>query len=263
MAKQLKTTVATSGLKVIGAGFGRTGTLSIKTALEELGFAPCYHMREVFDHPKHVPLWDAAARGETVNWQELFKGYQATVDWPSCTFYKELMKIYPDAKVLLNVRDPEKWYESAQSTIYPIVSSKSSPFSGLLFRLLFPHMPQTVEMMKTLIWEGTFNGNFEDKDYAIEIFNQHIEEVKKYVPPEQLLVYNVKEGWEPLCTFLGVEVPRNKPFPHLNDRISFKTRRRWQRLLPIIIVRKILIPATIILVLFFIVLRLRKMIIQH
>ncbi len=263
MIEQSETAVATSGLKVIGAGFGRTGTLSIKAALEELGFGPCYHMREVFDHPKHVPLWDAAARGETVNWRELFKGYQATVDWPSCTFYKELMKVYPDAKVLLTVRDPEKWYESAQSTIFQIVSRKSSPFSGLLFRLLFPHMPQTVEMMKTLIWEGTFNGNFADKYYAIEIFNQHIEEVKKYVPPEQLLVYDVKEGWEPLCAFLGVEVPRDQPFPHLNDRFSFNTRRRWQRILSVIIVRKILIPATIILAVVFIVLSLRKMITQR
>jgi hypothetical protein len=131
---------------------------------------------------------------------------------------------------LLTVRDPEKWYESVQSTIYQVVSRrKSSPFSGLLFRLLFPHMPQTIEMMKTLIWEGTFNGHFADKDYAIEIFNQHIEEVKKYVPPERLLVYNVKEGWEPLCIFLGVEVPRDKPFPHLNDRASFNGRGGWQR----------------------------------
>jgi hypothetical protein len=263
MAEQAKTAIATSGLKVIGAGFGRTGTLSIKVALEELGFAPCYHMSEVFDHPKHVPLWDAASRGETVNWRELFKGYQATVDWPSCTFYKELMKVYPDAKVLLTVRNAEKWYESAQSTIFQVVSRESSPFSGLLLRLLFPHMRQTVEMMKTLIWEGTFNGNFADKHYAIETFNQHIEEAKKYVPPEQLLVYDVKEGWEPLCAFLGVEVPRDKPFPHLNDRFSFNARRSWQRILPVIIVRKMLVPATILLALFFIVLRLRKMIAQR
>ena len=263
MIEQSETAIATSGLKIIGAGFGRTGTMSIKTALEELGFGPCYHMREVFEHPEHASFWGAAGRGETVNWQELFTGYQATVDWPSCTFYKELMEVYPDAKVLLTVRDPEKWYESAQSTIFQVVSRKASPFSRLLFRLLFPHMPQTVEMMKTLIWEGTFDGKFADKDYAIEVFKQHIEEVKKYVPPEQLLVYNVKEGWEPLCAFLGVEVPGDKPFPHLNDRFSFAARRRWQSLLPVIIVRKVLIPAFIMVFFVFIVLRLRKMIMQR
>ncbi len=257
MTKQSETIIATSGLKVIGAGFGRTGTLSMKVALEELGFGPCYHMTEVFEHPAHARLWDAAARGETVNWQELLKGYQATVDWPGCTFYKELMEIYPDAKVLLTVRDPEKWYESAQSTIYQTVSGRRSPSSLLILRLFRPHILQTIGMINTLIWERTFNGNFADKQYAIEIFNQHIEEVKKYVPPEQLLVYNVKEGWEPLCAFLGVEVPKDKPFPHPNDRASFVGRRRWQRLEPII-VQRALIAASIMLSLFFILIRLRK-----
>jgi sulfotransferase family protein len=262
MTKQTKTAIATSGLKVIGAGFGRTGTLSIKAALEELGFGPCYHMTEVFGHQKHIPLWDAAARGETVNWQELLKGYQATVDWPSCTFYKELMEVYPDAKVLLTVRDPEKWYESAQSTIYQTVSWRRSPSSSLILRLFGSHILQTAGMINTLIWERTFRGNFADKHYAIEIFNQHIEEVKKYVPPEQLLVYNVKEGWEPLCAFLGVEVPEDKPFPHLNDRANFTGRRRWQRLRPII-VQRALIAASILLSLFFILSRFRKTLTQR
>ena len=153
---------ATSELKVIGAGFGRTGTLSTKVALEELGFGPCYHMVEVFEHPAHVPVWDAAARGETVNWRELFKDYQATVDWPGCTFYKEFMELYPDAKVLLTVRDPEKWYESAQSTIYQRTSRKISPLLHLLLRLLRPSILQIAQMIKALIWEGTFNSNFQD-----------------------------------------------------------------------------------------------------
>jgi hypothetical protein len=205
MLEQTGTTIATSGLKVIGAGFGRTGTLSIKAALEELGFGPCYHMTEVFDYPEHIPLWDKAARGETVNWREIFKGFQATVDWPGSTFYQVLMKTYPDAKVLLTVRDPETWYQSVQSTISHAAGNASSPF----FR-----------MVNELVWDGTFNGNFADKQYAIEIFNQYIEEVKKYVPAERLLVYSVKEGWEPLCAFLGVEVPKDKPFPHLNERAT-------------------------------------------
>src|SRR5579884_3535914 len=106
------------GLKIIGAGFGRTGTLSVKAALEELGFGPCYHMIEVFQHPDHLLQWEAATRGEAIDWRKLLEGYQAAVDWPACSFYKQLMEIYPDAKVLLTVRDPEKWYESVISTIY-------------------------------------------------------------------------------------------------------------------------------------------------
>jgi hypothetical protein len=257
MTEQTETAVATSQIKIIGAGFGRTGTLSMKAALEELGFGPCYHMTEVFfNHPEHAPLWEAAARGETVNWRELLKDYQATVDWPGCTFYKELMQIYPDAKVLLTVRDPEKWYESALSTIYQGTSRAHAPFLRRLLRRLRPNMLKSVQMINTLIWEGTFNGNFADKQYAIEIFNQHIEDVKKVVPPERLLVYNVKEGWEPLCTFLGVEVPKHKPFPHLNDRASFIERGR-QRFIATI-GGGALIAAGIISTLLFIFRRLRR-----
>jgi len=109
MSEKSGTAIATSGLKVIGAGLARTGTMSLKIALEELGFGPCYHMTEVLKHPKHIRLWDAAARG--VNWREIFEGYQATTDWPACIFYQELMNVYPDAKVLLTVRDPEKWLD--------------------------------------------------------------------------------------------------------------------------------------------------------
>jgi hypothetical protein len=196
-----------NGLKVIGAGFGRTGTLSVKTALEELGFGPCYHMVEVFSKPGAMEQWDAIVRGEPVDWNTIFEGYQASVDWPACAFYKEQMQAYPDAKVLLTIRDPEKWYESASSTI----------FSGVRDR---PTDSAHAQMVNALVWEGTFDGKFEDKDYAIAVFNRHIAEVKQYVPAEKLLVYNVKEGWEPLCGFLGVKVPDN-PFPRLNDRDNF------------------------------------------
>src|SRR5712692_3824595 len=116
-----------SGLKIIGAGFGRTGTLSLKHALEELGFGPCYHMEELFDKPGVDAQWDAIVRGEPVDWNTVFKGYQATVDWPACAFYKALMQAYPDAKVLLTVRDPEKWYESVSSTIYQVSGRNPAP----------------------------------------------------------------------------------------------------------------------------------------
>jgi hypothetical protein len=211
------------GLKIIGAGFGRTGTRSLKEALEILGFGPCYHMVEAFEHPEHIPTWNAAIRGEPVDWKKLFHDYQATVDWPACTFYKTLMDVYPDAKVLLSVRDPEKWYESVSSTIYRASRSSQSPFAPLLMLLaglIRPGVAEIVSMVNRLIWQGTFQQRFEDKEYALSVFNQHNEEVKNYVPPEKLLVYSVKEGWEPLCAFLGVPVP-DVPFPHLNDRENF------------------------------------------
>jgi Sulfotransferase domain len=204
-----------SGLRIIGAGFGRTGTLSTKTALEELGFGPCYHMVETFRIPGATELWEAVVSGEPIAWSTIFDGYQATVDWPGCTFYKELMQTYPDAKVLLTVRDPERWYESVTNTIYRAPNGVSADN---------PH----ARMLSALVWEGTFNGKFEDKDYAIAVFNRHNDEVRQYVPAEKLLVYNVKEGWEPLCAFLGVAVP-DKPFPHLNDRDSFNERRSHLR----------------------------------
>ena len=203
----------------------------MKAALEELGFGPCYHMVEVLDKPAFVRRWIAAARGKPIDWNTIFEGYQATVDWPSCAFYKELMQIYPDAKVVLTVRDPESWYESASSTIYQMRSRTArSPIKYALLKLLAPRMRHAARLTNAIIWEGTFGGNFEDKQYAIAVFNQHIEEVKQRVPPERLLVYEVKEGWEPLCAFLGVEVPRDEPFPRLNDRSDFIANRMRQRM---------------------------------
>ena len=202
-------------MKVIGAGFGRTGTSSLKGALEELGFGPCYHMTDVFENPGHAGFWRAAWRG-------------GPADWPGCTFYEELMERHPDAKVLLSVRDPERWYESTRKTIYKLGTlSTGSPFSRLGFalisRLAFGGF-QTGQgpMAKEIIFQGTFDGRFEDKDHAIGVFNRHNEEVQRRVPKERLLVYEVKQGWGPLCEFLGVEVP-DKPFPHLND--AAETRR--------------------------------------
>ena len=206
-------------MKVIGAGFGRTGTLSLKAALEELGFGPCYHMVEVMRHTAHAKVWAERGEGRPVDWKALFNGYQATVDWPACTYYQELMKVFPDAKVLLSVRDPEKWYESVRNTIFQARQFMQKSWA----RFLMPGAKIRSRMMDSIIWDGTFSGRLEDRQYAIEVFNRHIEEVKRYVPPERLLVFDVKEGWEPLCRFLGVPVP-NKPFPRLNDTVTFQQR---------------------------------------
>jgi hypothetical protein len=201
--------------------------MSLKVALEELGFGPCYHMIELFGHPEHVPIWEAASQGKPVDWERLFSGYRATTDWPACTFYKELMERYPDAKMILTVRDPDRWYESTYNTIYGMRRMISSP----IFRLAAPFRPglrPAALMNDRLIWEGTFGGSLEDRERAISVFERHNEEVKEHVPPDKLLVYEVKEGWQPLCEFLGVEVPKDKPFPHLNDTDTFRkmVRRR-------------------------------------
>ena len=211
-------------LKVIGAGLGRTGTLSLKVALERLGFDKTYHMSEVIAHPDHVPVWEAAGRGEPVDWEALFRGYQATVDWPGCNFYREFLARYPDAKVILTVRDPDRWYDSARQTIYAVRTA--FPRWGIP-----PRMRRVLAMTERLIWDGVFGGRFEDKTHAIEVFQRHNEEVKQTVPPDRLLVYEVKRGWGPLCSFLGVPVPEGEPFPHVNDAEEFRSRiRRMSRI---------------------------------
>ncbi len=158
-------------------------------------------MFEFMEHPEHARYWDAALKGKKVAWDELFEGYQATVDWPGCTFYQELMAQYPDAKVLLSVRDPERWYKSASETIF--TASRGGPRQ--LWQLLStPRMWRSIWVVIRLIPRRTFSGKEHDKAHAIGVFKAHIEEVKRVVPPERLLVYEVKEGWEPLCRFLGV-----------------------------------------------------------
>ncbi|MFB2922872.1 sulfotransferase family protein [Aerosakkonema funiforme] len=210
-------------IKVIGAGFGRTGTLSLKVALEMLGFNKCYHMDEMFENPQHKVFWENASEGKPVDWDALFENYQATVDFPWSCYYHQLIEHYPDAKVVLTVRDPEVWYKSALNTIYRV---GRSPGENLLMSLQLPFSSTKRDifglfrLIEKDIWHRKFDERFKDKAYALAVFNQHIEEVKRTVPPEQLLVYEVKEGWEPLCRFLGVTIP-DRPFPHLNQKTEF------------------------------------------
>ncbi len=214
-------------MRVIGAGFGRTGTASLKAALETLGFGPCYHMIEVFSHPEHADFWEAAWRDEPADWDGVLGGYEATVDWPACTFYEELLERNPDAKVLLSVRDPERWYESVSSTIYNARRiTHGHPFfatAASVAGLFAPNAGRTTRIINTLVWENTFHAKFEDKEYAIGLFERHNEEVKRRVPSGKLLVYDVKQGWKPLCEFLGVKLP-DEPTPHLNDSAGFRRR---------------------------------------
>jgi Sulfotransferase domain len=214
-------------MRIIGAGFGRTGTTSLKSALEELGFGSCYRMTEAFEHPEHVAFWEAAHRGERVDWEGFFSGYGVAVDWPACAFYAELMDCYPDAKVILTVRDPDRWYESTRSTIYGIrkVSAGPAPvrLAFALAGLFVPGVTGIARLANGIVWEDTFDDRFEDRRHAIETFRRHNEAVQRRVPPERLLVYDVREGWASLCDFLGVEAPE-EPFPHLNDTREMRRR---------------------------------------
>jgi hypothetical protein len=208
-------------LKVVGAGFGRTGTLSLKTALEKIGFGPCYHMMEVFSRPEHVAMWHRLAFERSMDWDLLFSGFRATVDWPAARWWREIVAHYPEAKVLLSVRDPDAWYKSMIDTIYQPMKSPAPANARELARL------QT-EMVRKAILSESFDNRFEDKAHAIEVFNRHTQEVRDAIDPARLLVFDVREGWAPLCRFLEVAVP-NVPFPKLNDTASTQAMMRMLR----------------------------------
>lgn len=203
-------------LQVIGAGFGRTGTLSLKLALERLGYQKCYHMTEVFAQPDHVGLWQQATRGEPVDWAGLYRGYAATVDWPSCNFWQVLLADFPNARVILSERDPKRWYQSVMSTIYP--ASIAVRESG------DPAMQAWADLAFELIWDGTFHGRIEDEHHAIDVYLAHNDYVKRQAPAERLLVFEASQGWEPLCRFLGCPVPEES-YPRVNTTEEFQTRR--------------------------------------
>jgi hypothetical protein len=196
-------------LKVVGAGFGRTGTLSLKSALEKLGFGPCYHMMEVFSRPEHVAMWHRLAFEHTMDWDEIFRGFYATVDWPAARWWREIAAQYPEAKVLLSVRDPEAWYKSMSDTIYQPMKLPAPDGTPELVRL-------QSEMIRKSVLAETFDNRFEDKGHAIEVFKRHNQDVRDSVDPARLLEFDVREGWVPLCRFLDVPIP-DEPFPRLND----------------------------------------------
>lgn len=211
-------------LKIIGAGFGRTGTLSTYTALNTLGF-PCYHMFEVIENKEnktHLDFWNKVANapaGEQHDWREVFEKYTATVDNPGCCVWRELLEAYPDAKVLITLhpRGAEAWYESTIDTIY----FTESMWQFKLLKLFTPFAKKMGNMSHKLIWQRSHKGTMTNKEAAIARYQEHLEEVKAAVPPERLLVFKADQGWEPLCNFLGTEVP-DMDFPNVNDRAQIK-----------------------------------------
>lgn len=204
------------GLAVVGAGFGRTGTLSLKQALERLGFDACYHMAEVATHPEHADLWLRAWHGEDV-WDTLFAGYRAAVDWPAAAFWPRLMERYPDAKVLLSLRDSESWFKSASSTIFQSMEhARRSPDERLRTRL---------KMANEIIREGTFGSRLMDRDHAIAIYEANVVKVRAEVPADRLIEFQASDGWKGLCEPLGLPAP-DEPYPWVNTSEEFLDRWR-------------------------------------
>ena len=221
-------------LEVIGAGFGRTGTLSLRAALERLGVGPCDHMEHTLARPERVARWqEAAARrrdGRPVDWRPLLAGYRAAVDWPAAAFWRELSVAHPRARVILTVRDPARWYASMAATLFPLHRQvEESAWARALLDLTGlanPALRDGYQLTQDLVWESTFEGRFADRAHALDVFRAHERAVRAALPPERLLVFDVTQGWEPLCAFLGRPVPAGEPFPHVNDTQAFQ-RRAW------------------------------------
>ncbi|MBF0497854.1 MAG: sulfotransferase family protein [Deltaproteobacteria bacterium] len=201
------------GLAVVGAGFGRTGTMSLKIALEKLGYGRCYHMSEVLKfHPKHMKYWAAAHRGERVDWNRLFEGYQAAVDWPSCGFWRELSQYYPESKVILTKREAKQWHESVLRTIYPaFLAMRASDDAG---------WRATADWINFMVYHGFFDDRIEDETHALRLYHAHNQAVEQSVPSHRLLVMDGEQTWEPLCGFFGCPVP-DEPYPVLNTSEEF------------------------------------------
>jgi len=197
-------------LKIIGAGFGRTGTESMKRALEMLGYGPCYHMYEVTPDPARYQTWlDIYDGAATPDWDAIFDGYRATVDWPACTYWRELAECYPEAKVLLTVRSAESWFASMEKTI-----------------LTFMRDPDANPGISQRLARRAFDNRLDDPGHIMAAFDGHNAEVQAAFGPDRLLVYELGSGWPPLCEFLGVPVP-GEPYPRGNDT-KCSTSAMWR-----------------------------------
>jgi hypothetical protein len=197
-------------MQVIGTGVGRTGTYSLRLALDRLGFGPCHHMEEVLQHqPVQVPLWSAALDGHA-DWSAIYAGYESAVDWPTAAFFRELIAAYPSAKFILGVRSPESWADSFGQTIHKFMAERAR---------VRDEMQPWIDMVGRVLEKTGFP---EDLDTAglRQAFVAHNEAVKATIPANQLLVYDVQDGWATLCEFLEVPVP-DEPFPRTNSRGEF------------------------------------------
>jgi hypothetical protein len=218
-------------LTVIGAGLPRTGTSSLKVALERLGFGPCYHMTEIHEHPDQVDRWLTAASDVPADWDRVFDGYRSSQDWPAAHFWRELAEAYPEAKVILTVRDPHRWYRS-----FRLMTERPRPDPQEKRPDAIPPVFVAMDRLRPLLDrigqsifgpEWRFGADMPNEQPVVEAFQRHAATVREGLPEDRLLVFDVGQGWQPLCEFLGVKAPDGEPFPHVNDAESM--RRRWER----------------------------------
>ena len=199
-------------LRLVGAGLGRTGTHSLKLALERLLGSPCYHMIEVFGRPDDIPVWQRAIDGDPPDWAEFLRDYRAAVDWPVAAFWRELADAYPDALVLLSRRSSaDAWWKSASETIFAI-SSRAAPDD--------PVFGPQMRMAKAMLAQ-TFTPSWNEADAAKRAYDAHNAAVRAEADPDRLVEWQPGDGWAPLCDALGVDVP-STPFPHVNTTEEFR-----------------------------------------
>jgi hypothetical protein len=196
-------------LRVIGTGFGRTGTDSMREALEILGFGPCHHMSEVGRDPEQKRLWRALARGAAPDWERLFAGYASCVDFPSAWYWRDLIRAYPEARVILTWRSPESWWGSYEKTVARFTGAGADPDS----------------LGVALVGDQVFGGRPLDRDHVLAVYEAHNAAVQAAVPRERLLVHRLGDGWEPLCAHLGVPVP-GRPYPMRNTAAEFAANQQ-------------------------------------
>lgn len=193
-------------LQVIGAGFGRTGTDSMREALNILGFGPCHHMFEVTDNPVMKARWRAFMDDDKRDWESLFEGYRSCVDWPSVHYWRDLVAHYPEARVILTWRDPDNWWTSYEASLLKYIQT-TEDYQSVGYRIL----------------KKAFGDRAGERDHVIGIYKAHVEEVVATIPEERLLVHKLGDGWAPLCAHLGVPVP-DEPYPNRNA--TEDTRKR-------------------------------------
>lgn len=194
-------------LQVIGAGLGRTGTLSLMAALERLGFGPCYHMTRIFERIDDAPAWQQFAAGERADWDSLLGDFGSAVDWPASYFWRELAAYYPRAKVILTARDAQRWHTSINNTLFRFMRASVIPDDEPARR--------QITMARDIVQRRTFADRIDDRDYVIDVYERHNRAVQAALSADRLLVYDVAQGWAPLCEFLAVPVP-DEPFPRVN-----------------------------------------------
>ncbi len=211
-------------LKVIGTGFGRTGTNSLKVTLQHLGLGPCHHMYELRDNPDLMPFWQAVARGARPDWDKAFPGYSSSVDWPSVSYWREITAYYGDAKIIHLQRPDDAWIKSLHATIYPTLRDIESVEPG--------HHRDLLDFCRELTWDQGFGGRMGDVDHALSIYRTHNAKIRAAFTPDRMLIFEASDGWQPLCRFLDVAVP-DIPFPHVNRSQEFQEGQedasKWEK----------------------------------